>query len=104
MTTNTHPHVSWHEENDRQDNRVTTQTEFTVSESVIRRPFTPLLLREWDHQLGGTSSCSHTALGNGERGNDLLRAHNGTGVVWDIDVEGDMHHLVRVIRHRILNA
>src|SRR6516225_6493238 len=43
------------------------------------------------------------ALGSGDRGNDLLRANDGTGVVWDIDVEGDMHHLVRVIRRGILN-
>ena len=42
-----------------------------------------------------TQDCySHTALGSGDRGNDLLRTNNGTRVVWDIDIEGDVHHLV----------
>src|SRR3974390_1176998 len=37
-----------------------------------------------------------------DRADDFLCGDNGAGVVWDIDVEGDMHHLVRVIRRRIL--
>src|SRR3974390_2723482 len=38
-----------------------------------------------------------------DRADDFLCGDNGAGVVRDIDVEGDMHHLVRVIRRRILN-
>src|SRR5215467_3910861 len=37
----------------------------------------------------------------GNRGSDLLRAHNCTRVVRDIDVEGGMHHLVGVVRRRV---
>src|SRR5499427_10795903 len=38
-----------------------------------------------------------------DRGNDLLRAYDGTGVVRHVDVERGMHHLVRVIRRRALH-
>src|SRR5499427_5225791 len=38
-----------------------------------------------------------------DRGNDLLRTYDGTGVVRDIDVECGVHHLVRVIRRRVLH-
>src|SRR6516165_4941632 len=38
-----------------------------------------------------------------DRADDFLCGDNGASVVWDIDVEGDMHHLVRVIRRRILD-
>src|SRR5262249_37071133 len=36
-------------------------------------------------------------------GNDLLSAYDGTRVVRNVDVERGVHHLVRVIRRRVLN-
>src|SRR4029077_13543417 len=36
-----------------------------------------------------------------DRVDDLSRGHNGTGVVWDIDVESGVHLLIRVIRGRV---
>src|SRR5262245_62717982 len=36
-----------------------------------------------------------------DRRNDLLGAHNGTGIVWNIDVEGNLHFSLRVIRDRV---
>src|SRR5262245_66205911 len=47
--------------------------------------------------------CVHTALWSSDRGNDLLRAYDGTGVVRQVDVERGVHHLVRVIRRRVLD-
>jgi hypothetical protein len=44
---------------------------------------------------------AHTGLESRDRSHDLLRADNGTGVVWDIDVEGGMHLLIGVIRRRV---
>src|SRR5215813_4696887 len=44
-----------------------------------------------------------TALWSSDRGNDLLRAYDGTGVVRQVDVERGVHHLVRVIRRRVLD-
>src|SRR5215471_11449822 len=38
-----------------------------------------------------------------DRGDDLLRAYDGAGVVWHVDVERGVHHLVRVIRRRVLH-
>src|SRR5229473_5321873 len=32
---------------------------------------------------------------------DFICGHNGTGVVWDIDVESGVHLLIRVIRRRV---
>src|SRR5262249_49276850 len=37
----------------------------------------------------------------GERGDDFIGDHNGTGVVWDIDVEGGVHLLLRETRGRV---
>src|SRR6516225_1974088 len=34
---------------------------------------------------------------------NLIRTHNGTGVIWDIDFEGCVHLLVRVTRGRVLH-
>src|ERR1700740_2004378 len=41
-------------------------------------------------------------VGGRDRRNDLTGCHDRTRVVRDIDVEGSMHHLVRVVRRRIL--
>src|SRR5262245_44188802 len=38
---------------------------------------------------------------DGNQRNDLLGAHNGTRVVWNADVEGDLHFSLRVIRDRV---
>src|SRR6516225_1126788 len=38
-----------------------------------------------------------------DRGNDLLRAYDDTGVVRHVDVERGVHHLVRVIRRSVLH-
>src|SRR5262249_13535806 len=45
--------------------------------------------------------CAHAALGSNYRGNDLLCAYDGTGVVGHVDIERGVHHLVRVIRCRV---
>src|SRR5262245_36590472 len=37
-----------------------------------------------------------------DRGDDFLCGHDGIGIVWDIDVERGVHHLIRVIRRRVL--
>src|SRR5262249_30989297 len=37
------------------------------------------------------------------RDDDFLCSHNGTGVVRHVDVERGVHHLVRVIRRRVLD-
>ena len=42
-------------------------------------------------------------LQRGEGGYDLGRTEDGSGVVWEIDVESGMHHLVRVIRRRVFD-
>jgi hypothetical protein len=34
----------------------------------------------------------------GDRVNDLCCAHNGVGVVWQIDIERSVHHFIGVIR------
>src|SRR5215469_6641594 len=47
--------------------------------------------------------CVHTALWSSDRRNNLLRAYDGTGVVRQVDVERGVHHLVRVIRRRVLH-
>src|SRR5215813_12936883 len=47
--------------------------------------------------------CVRTALWSSDRGNDLLRTYDGTGVVRQVDVERGVHHLVRVIRRRVLH-
>src|SRR5262249_13631519 len=46
--------------------------------------------------------CAHTALGSSDRGHDLLRAYDGASVVRHVNVERGVHHLVRVIRRRVL--
>src|SRR5262245_20758991 len=38
-----------------------------------------------------------------DRSHDLVRADNGTGVVRDVDVEGGVHLLIRVIRRRVFD-
>src|SRR5215831_12301550 len=42
-------------------------------------------------------------VGGRDRRNDLTGCHDRTRVVRDIDVEGSMHHLVRVVRRRVLD-
>ena len=60
-------------------------------------------------------ASKHRALSSGDRspiavaaftsdcGNDLLRAYDGAGVVRHVDVERRVHHLLRVIRRRVLH-
>jgi len=38
-----------------------------------------------------------------DRVDDLSCGHNGTGVVWDIDVESGVHLLIRVTRGRVFH-
>jgi hypothetical protein len=38
-----------------------------------------------------------------DRVDDLSSGHNGTGVVWDIDVESGVHLLIRVTRGRVFH-
>src|SRR5262249_34868419 len=46
---------------------------------------------------------AYAALGSGYRGNDLLCAYDGTGVVRHVDIERGVHHLIRVIRRCVLH-
>ena len=42
-------------------------------------------------------------VGSRDRRNDLTGSYDRIRVVRDIDVEGSMHHLISVVRRRILN-
>src|SRR5215510_5199494 len=42
-----------------------------------------------------------SGLDSRERGDDFIRDHNGTGVVWEIDIESGVHFFIRVIRGRV---
>ena len=46
--------------------------------------------------------CSSHACLTADRGDDLIRGPNGTGVVWDVDIEGGVHLFIRVISGRVL--
>src|SRR5205823_11787773 len=47
------------------------------------------------------SACKSSGLEGRDRVDDLSCGHNGTGVVWDIDVESGVHLFIRVIRGRV---
>src|SRR5215467_3392655 len=53
--------------------------------------------------LRGKKSMAIHHVGSRDRRNDLTGSYDLTRVVRDIDVEGSMHHLVCVVRRRILN-
>jgi len=42
-------------------------------------------------------------MGRGDQIDDLIRGHNGTGVIRDIDVERGVHHRIGIICRRIFH-
>jgi hypothetical protein len=54
-------------------------------------------------KFGHVRSRFLVGLERGDRGNDFVSGHNGTGVVRHIDFERGVHHLVRVVRRRVFH-
>ena len=52
--------------------------------------------------VGTLDRCGYTGLESSDRGNDLVCAYDGTGVVRHVDIQRGVHHLIRVIRRRVL--
>src|SRR5262249_12053061 len=68
----------------------------TTSIMVMRHSWNLLQLNRARTNSLSISTIHH--VGSRDRRNDLIGCHDRTRVVRDIDVEGSMHHLVRVVR------
>src|SRR5262245_20852437 len=49
------------------------------------------------------SLTRHSSLEGRDRGHNLFRGNDGTGVVRHVDVESGAHHLVRIVRRRVFD-